>query len=131
MEFTIHQKYKYDRGLCVERGCRKKRHGYKCYCHRRREWANANPIKYLYGYWRGNCIRRGKDFSVTFDEFKVFIKETDYDKLKGRTKLCLSVDRDNNDFGYHAWNIKALTVSENSKKRNYVDFAVKDNSAPF
>lgn len=65
---------------------------------------------------RANAKRRGKEFSLTFDQFKKFAIETNYLAGKGRTSKSFHIDRINEDEGYHIDNIQILTNSENVKK---------------
>ena len=62
---------------------------------------------------RFNAKRRGKEFSLTFDEFKSFCYKTSYDKLRGLKAEALSIDRINPNMGYSFDNIRAITFSEN------------------
>lgn len=87
-----------------------------------RKWAKKNPIKYVFYTLKGNAKRRKKAFSLTYDQFVSFISENDYMKLKGKTKYSLCIDRERNWEGYHIDNIKTITLSANSSKRNYVDY---------
>lgn len=66
------------------------------------------------------CCRakeRGKEFSLTYAQYEAFAINTDYAKLKGKTSLSLSVDRVDDKLGYHWWNIKAITLRENTRKQ--------------
>lgn len=124
------EKRKAKNGFCIEKFCRKRRPkkgkrfvGLRCSCCARRKWAEENPVKYVLANLRGNARRRGKEFSLTLEEFKKFTeKEKYFEKPRGREKLSISVDREKNEFGYHAWNIKAITIQANSVKRAYVDY---------
>lgn len=125
---------KVNRGLCRERFCRKKRrkHKTRCYKHLHDHFKKTNPIAYCYQVLKGNAKRRKVDFSLTLEQFKGFIKETDYLNLKGKSKLSLCIDRKDNNEGYHIWNIRAITLQANSWKRNYVDYGNKDEiECPF
>jgi len=54
---------------------------------------------------------------LTLDEYKRFAISTDYASMKGKTSVSLSCDRIENGLGYHAWNLKAITLQENSRKQ--------------
>lgn len=124
VELTPGEERKRRKGICIEWGCSKKAKGApRCAACHRRIWAENNPEKYLYANLRGNARRRGKVFEITFEEFSAFLKKENYLRRKrGRTKTSVSVDRDRNELGYVAGNLKAVTLSDNSWKRNYVDY---------
>jgi len=139
-QLTEQEYRKYSKGICIVPYCsRCRRKGRNiCAYHAVKKWRESHPLEYTFQTLRNNAKRRGKDFSLTLKEFFTFVKRENYLELKGRTKLCLSIDRDKNEFGYHAWNIKGITVSENSIKRNYVDYPkgkkftyVKPEGEPF
>lgn len=115
---------RHKKGLCETPRCRNKHAKNKWSCHAcyTRAFRFRNPLKYVYNTLKDNAKRRGKDFSLTFEEFSSFVKDTNYMDGRGRTKFDLSIDRRDNEHGYHAWNIRAITVSENSSKRNRIDF---------
>ena len=77
-----------------------------------------------------NAKRRRKDFTLTFDEFECFCKRTGYDKMKGITADSLTIDRTDDTKGYHAWNIEAISLSSNVKKR-FDDSVKPDDNCPF
>lgn len=69
---------------------------------------------------RDNAKRRGKVFTLTFDQFSEFCYRTNYMAGRGRTKESYSIDRIDNNKGYTADNIRVLTVSENARKHTKV-----------
>lgn len=81
-----------------------------------RKYKRTHPLEYWFNLLRCNARRRGKVFTLTIDQFKMFCQRTGYDKLKGRTPDALSVDRVRNEDGYTADNIQAITLSANVKK---------------
>lgn len=83
-----------------------------------RRYRAKNPIRYAYHNLKSNSKRRGKEFDLTFEQFKEFCYKTNYIQGKGITKDSYSIDRKDNDKGYTIDNIRILTVSENSKKGN-------------
>lgn len=125
------------KGLCIERFCGKSRpkngkkfKGLRCSCCARKKWAEENPGKYILANLRGNARRRGKEFTLTWEQFEAFLKRENYLRRKrGRTKTSVSVDRPKNEFGYHEWNIGTLTIRDNAWKRQYVDY-FRDRSEP-
>jgi hypothetical protein len=76
-----------------------------------------------------NAKRRRKDFTLTINQFETFCKQTGYDEHKGKTANSLSIDRVNNDRGYHFDNIRAITLSENSIKND--SSLIIDDYCPF
>lgn len=75
-----------------------------------------HPLKYAYTALRTNAKRRGKEFTLTFEEFKEFVIKTDYMAKKGIYKTSFHIDREKEHLGYTKNNIQALTNSENVKK---------------
>jgi hypothetical protein len=124
---------KHSKGICIAALCsnrpkpvKRKRGKYVpllCAACARRSWALRNPEKYLYANLRGNARRRGKYFGITFPEFCEFLKREGYlDKIRGRTKYSVSIDRIENELGYILANMRTLSISANSEKRHYVDY---------
>ena len=75
-----------------------------------------NPEKYAYQTLKDNAKRRGKEFDISFEDFKIFCVKTSYIAKKGRKKDCLHVDRILETSGYTKENIQALTNTENVRK---------------
>ncbi len=73
-------------------------------------------MKAAYYALRDNSKRRGKEFTLTLQEFEQFCYQTKYLAGRGRSVDSYSIDRIDNTKGYTAENIRVLTVSENSKK---------------
>lgn len=119
-----------DTGLnhCLTPFCRgkvnkKKEHSPYCTGCRREMWREKNPLKYSFGNLRRRAKQRGKDFSLTFEQYREFAIKTDYARLKGKTSLSLSINRKDNSQGYHHWNIEAITLSSNSRRQFVPYFA--------
>ena len=87
------------------------------------KWKAQNPLRYSFGNLRRRAKRRGKDFSLTFEQYREFAVKTDYARLKGKSSLSLSIDRKNNSRGYHADNIQAMTIRDNCRKQFVPIFA--------
>jgi hypothetical protein len=105
--------------------------GDQCSKHRQREYRKNNPIKAAFQNLRSNASRRGKDFSLTFEQFKSFAIETDYIAGKGRTVESYHIDRIDENQGYHVWNIQVLTNSENVKKYHELKYNKDERGAPY
>lgn len=104
---------------CATKFCRGKasESGRSPYCAkcRTRRFKAAFPLKYSFNLLRNRARHRGHDFSLTFAEYEAFAIKTRYGRLKGKTALSLSIDRENPARGYHADNIRAVTLAENTR----------------
>ena len=103
-------KTKYCRGIATKTG----RSPYCAKC-RTRHWRDKHPAAYFLLKLKHRAKRRGKEFSLTLEQFKTFCDESMYLQLKGRSALSLSIHRSDNERGYHFDNITAITVSANSR----------------
>lgn len=90
---------------------------------RRKHWKAKFELHYAFGNLRRRAKQRGKDFSLTREQYIEFAIKTDYARLKGKSSLSLSIDRKDNNEGYHHWNIRAITLRENSRKQFVPYFA--------
>ncbi len=79
-------------------------------------WRKNNPLKYAYSNLKSNSKRRGKEFTITYDQFEQFCHECEMLTGKGRIRKGYTVDRIENDKGYTYDNIQKLTRVQNSKK---------------
>jgi hypothetical protein len=91
-------------------------------CHNRR-WKEKFPLHYSFKNLRVRAKQRGKDFTLTREQYIEFAIKTDYARMKGKTTLSLSIDRVNNSRGYHADNIAAITLRANSRKEHVLYFS--------
>jgi len=106
------------KAFCPAYRCRNARGNKKRFCprHHHAHQAAVNPIGYTYSLLKQNAKRRGKVFALTIGQFKDFCDKENYLALKGRSGKSLSIDCIINAKGYVAGNIRAITVSANSKK---------------
>jgi hypothetical protein len=74
------------------------------------------PVKRAYFTLRANAQRRGKEFTLTLDDFTAFCHASDYMANKGIRSASATVDRIDEERGYSADNIQCLTNAENRKK---------------
>jgi hypothetical protein len=113
---------------CITPGCKNKANkGRKlCWTCKSRRKKEMNPLAYWYDKFKNNARRRNKEVTITLNDFKEFCNQTGYDKLKGRTANCLSIDRIDPSQGYHKDNIRAITVSDNSKRARGVLLDIND-----
>jgi hypothetical protein len=106
---------------CCVRGCRvwvlRRHKKSKCAKHHIRAWRDNHPIARAFHNLKTHARERGISITLTIQEFKAFAEKTDYMKTKGKTSISMSVDRKENGLGYHAWNIQAITIRENSRKQ--------------
>jgi hypothetical protein len=102
-----------------------------CSKHRRIHWKEKFPLHYSFNLLRRRAKWRGKDFSLTREEYIEFAIRTDYHRLKGKTSLSLSIDRIENSKGYSRDNIQAITLRENSRKQFVPYFAAQQENANY
>ena len=116
---------------CATESCQNEAqlHRTLCYKCEKRKYREKYPLKYWYTTLKMNAKRRRKDFTLTINQFETFCKQTGYDERKGKTANSLSIDRVNNDRGYHFDNIRAITLSENSIKKD--SSLIIDDYCPF
>jgi len=74
------------------------------------------PIRYAFTTLRDNAKRRGKVFTLTFQQFQEFAIKTQYMIKKGIWQDSYHIDRINEAKGYTPDNIQLLTNSDNVKK---------------
>lgn len=136
ISLTKSQIQKANNGLCITLYCMKritkkqrKNDGLCCYACKKRKYRERHPYENAYHNLRGNARRRGKDFSLTFEEFKEFAVKCFYIDKRGKHHNGLHIDRIDETRGYHADNIQPLTNTENIKK--YVQSRKALEDAPF
>lgn len=97
-----------------------------------RAWRAANPMKAAYAHLKHNAKRRGKEFSLTSEQFAEWWKLNMLAMFpRGQNGDAISVDRIDQSRGYSLDNIQALTVSENSRKWHHRDKMKAENATPF
>ncbi len=118
-----HQQIKKPKGLCLTDRCTKHARKSRNYCHccAARKFAISNPICYAFNNLKQNAKRRGHDFSLTLEQFRNWHLIDAYMEGKGKTSTSMSIDRRDNDQGYHIDNIQLLTLAGNTRKR-YVPY---------
>lgn len=82
----------------------------------KRKWRQKYPHKAKFQTMKHNATRRGKSFSLTFEQFMKIDYEQDYVARVGRHAEDASMDRDRNEIGYEEGNLTVRTVSYNSSK---------------
>lgn len=89
-----------------------------CSMHAKQLSRLRDPAKALFYEMRSNAKRRGKEWSLTLEQFRSIVAQQDYLDNRGCTKHCLHLDRKKNHLGYHFDNIQIITCSENVAKGN-------------
>lgn len=108
-----------DPSLCQAYRCKEKKAPHKKFCnkHHARYQKQTNPTGYHYNLLKQNAKRRGKDFSLTLEEFREFCRETNYIELKGKHSKDMSIDRIDSSKGYEKNNIQIMSLGENVRKQ--------------
>lgn len=101
---------------CNTHYCRNKTKHKVCNTCSCRKWRKEHPLESSYLNLKHNSIRRGKEFTLTLDEFREFCRETRYLQGKGRGVDSFTIDRIDNDRGYTIDNIQVLTFADNRRK---------------
>jgi hypothetical protein len=78
-------------------------------------------MKDAFAKLRDHARERGISFTITFEEFCKFAKQSHYIESTGLGPMCITVDRKDNLRGYEPGNIQPLTRSANSIKRGKQD----------
>lgn len=101
--------------------------------HAKQMCRHRDPVKSLFYEKRSNAKRRGKEWSLTLEQFRTIVSQQDYMDCRGITKQCLHLDRIDNSKGYHFDNIQIITCSENIIKANAERRKgfVEDDNCPF
>lgn len=100
------------RGFVASKNC----HSNKCAKCKIRIWNEKNPLARAFHNLRSHAKERGKDFSLTFEQFKAFAEKTDYMARRGKTSISFHIDRIFENRGYHADNIQCITLAQNNRK---------------
>lgn len=104
---------------CCAYACRNEpiaRKGGLCHKHYARRLKERDPVLDRYNNFKGNARQRGKEFSITIEEFRDFCQRTGYIIDKGKRGQNATVDRIVNARGYHIDNIQLLTNRQNASK---------------
>lgn len=89
-----------------------------CYCNRCKyiNEIERDPIGVAYRRLKSHAKQRGKEFSLTKEQFQEFCIKSEYMVKKGIHKNCLHIDRKDETKGYTIDNIQVLSNTENVKK---------------
>jgi hypothetical protein len=105
---------------CKNKPCAKKRG--LCHKHYHRHRRIIDPVYCRFTDFKKHALERKKDFTITLQEFRDWSKKEGYLE-KGR---AATIDRKDNRYGYHIWNIQLLTNKANIAKYHNVDKHHKD-----
>lgn len=109
-------------GRCIVRFCRGKcgkSNGRFCRRCRDRRYKALRPHAYALNKLRSNARQRGKEFTITHEEWVDWCSKHGFLDKAGKGAGDLTVDRRDHTQGYHIWNIQPLTNSANATKGNY------------
>jgi hypothetical protein len=125
---------KKEKGLyCCAHGCKNEPHKKKkglCHKHYHVYRRQVDPVENRFVNFKRNALRRGKEFTISLQEFRAFCETTGYIVTKGLRGFKATVDRIDNKRGYHIDNIQLLTMKANIAKYNLVD-KKDENYTPF
>lgn len=112
-------------GYCVAAFCKNKARAKNRFCHKcAHRWQKENnPLVYWYKILKQNARQRGKEFTLTKEDFKIFCTATNYLELKGKEGNKFSIDRINPEKGYSLDNIQMITLAENTRK-HWIDMKI-------
>jgi len=100
----------------AERDHRRKRPTRYCSAHRYRAQLQNSPCRYVYRALKSNAKVRGKEFTITFEYFEQWCKETGYLEKRGNKPGYFTVDRKDDTKGYVPGNIQIMEHVQNTKK---------------
>lgn len=113
---------------CCAYGCKSKPNERKrglCHKHYHIHRRIVDPVYDRFFNFRGNAKKRrngvGIEFTITLQEFRDFCQRTGYIVKKGMRGRNCTVDRIENEFGYHIWNIQLITNKANIEKYHSED----------
>lgn len=120
-------KAKCTKGVCQGKGCKNRTPGATRLCStcRSRISRIADPVKYSYHNVKNRAAQRGKDFTITLEEFRQWCRKVRYMAGKGRTAHSYDIDRIDETQGYHIWNIQKLRKDKNIKKFLQYDYQTR------
>lgn len=124
LEFKISEAKKLLGIFCCAYGCKKDACNRKRgLCHKHYHiWRRIiDPVYDRYVNFKRNALKRNKDFTITIEEFRGFCLETGYIIKKGMRGRNCTVDRRDNRYGYHIWNIQLKTNKANIAKYHNED----------
>lgn len=131
LNFKISERKREQGNTCCAYGCCSPAVSKKnnmCHKHYRRHRKCIDPVYDRYNSFKSGATKRCKVFTITLEEFRGFCERTGYIIQKGKRGKSYSVDRINNEFGYHIWNIQLITLRRNIYKYHHEDRGVHEYS---
>jgi hypothetical protein len=115
---------KKERGLCIVKFCRNQRGKGRSYCHAcaRLMYTRRHPQKAYYQNLRRHTKERGIGFTLSYERFVAVTQGFDWKQYSVPHGQRMSIDRIDVSRGYDDDNIQPLTVSENCRKQNALDY---------
>jgi hypothetical protein len=104
------------KGYCSNRYCNNKCSGSMCSTCRCRKSRLDDPVRYAYNNLKNRAQQRGKEFTITLDEFRKFCVRVKYIGRRGRSAESFTIDRAREEDGYHIDNIQVMKLKDNIKK---------------
>lgn len=109
---------------CCAYGCKNLPNARKrglCHKHYHIHRRIIDPVYDRFFNFRGNAKKRCKVFTITLAEFRDFCNRTGYIIKKGMRGRNCTIDRLDNRYGYHIWNIGIKSNEANIRKYHDVD----------
>ncbi len=119
LNFQISEQKKKTGIECCAYGCKNKSNKRKrglCHKHYHIYRRIIDPIYDRFVNFRGNALRRKKEFTITLQEFREWCTKTGYIIQKGKRGRNCTIDRIKNQYGYHIWNIEIKSNLANIRK---------------
>ena len=122
--FKISEAKKEQGRHCCAYGCTNEpiqKKGGLCHKHFWRKRRKSDPVGVRFTQFKQKAKQRGIDFNLTLQEFRDFCQETGYCVKKGLRGFAATIDRINNNQGYHKGNIHLMSLRANVKKFHQTD----------
>jgi hypothetical protein len=124
LEFKISEAKKIEGRYCCAYHCKSKPCAKKrglCHKHYAIHRRIQDPVYDRFVNFRGNALRRCKDFTITLEQFREWCQVKGYIIKRGHRGKNCTVDRIRNWEGYHIGNIQLITNMANIRKYHDVD----------
>lgn len=102
---------------CKTKNCKNEANaGYFCNSCKTRKYRKLHPDRAAFYALKSNAKRRGKDFQLSFSDFKAFCIKCNYFKKRGIARDNYHIDRIDETKGYILSNLQILKNHENVTK---------------
>lgn len=85
---------------------------------RSRRFREKFPLRYVWHNVKHRAKERGHAFKLSFEDFSAWAIESSWFDKRGKRAEALSIDRIDPEKGYEVGNLRAVTLSDNSKFAN-------------